>query len=427
MKDKASLKRRPKDYGRRDFLRMSAWLGVGSAVLPTTSHTLPDAGVRPKQSPVRRVRLGRTGVEISDLGFGTFALRDSDSDVALVRYALARGITHFDTAEGYQDGESEKALGRALQGVRNQVTLTTKVWADENDREKDLIARLDGSLQRLRTDRVDFLLNHAVNSPERMSNPEWQGFVARAKQAGKIRYSGMSGHGPNLVPCLKSAFAEGQLDVILVAYNYIQSPDFLDSARVWIQQQLGAVDWVALQPDLVQFLAQAHEAGVGVMAMKTLRGARHNDMRPFEKTGGTFAQAALRWVLSDTRVDSAMITMKSRDAVDEYIAASGGKSPSGEDVAFLARYEALNRGTQCIQGCGACLDHCPEGVPISDVLRVGMYERDYGERQIATRAYAELGRPGSECMTCSGAPCAEACPTGLPIRSEIVSASKRLG
>ena len=427
MKDKSSLERRPKDYARRDFLRMGAWLGVGSTLLPPASHALPDNSKHPKESPVRQVRLGKTGVKVSDLGFGTFALRDSDSDVALVRYALARGITHFDTAEGYQDGESEKALGRALQGVRNQVTLTTKLWAGENDREKDLVTRLDGSLRRLRTDRVDFLLNHAVNSPERMSNPEWQAFVARAKQAGKVRFSGMSGHGPKLVQCLKSAFAEGQLDVILVAYNYIQSPDFLDSARVWIQQQMGAVDWVALQPDLVEFLGRAHDAGVGVMAMKTLRGARHNDMRPFETNGGTFAQAALRWVLSAPRVDSALITMKSRDGVDEYIAASGGRSPSGDDLAFLARYEALNRGTQCIQGCGACLETCPAGVPISDVLRVGMYERDYGEHHLARRAYAEMGRPGSGCRACSGAPCAEACPTGLPIRSEIVAASKRLG
>ncbi len=405
---------------------MATWLGVGGTVLSGTSQAASEPEHPLEPSPVRRIRLGKTGVEISDLGFGTFALRDSDSDVALVRYALARGITHFDTAEGYQDGESERALGRALQGERNRVTLTTKLWASPSDREPDLIARLEESLRRLRTDRVDFLLNHAVNSPERMASPEWQGFVARAKRDGKIRFSGMSGHGPNLVPCLKSALAEGQLDVVLVAYNYIQSPDFLDSARVWIQQQLGAVDWVALQPELVQFLSDAHDAGVGVMTMKTLRGARHNDMRAFETAGGTFAQAALRWVLSDPRVDSAMITMRTRSAVDEYIAASGGKSPTGEDVAFLARYEALNRSTQCIQGCGACVQSCPLGVPISEILRVGMYQRDYGEDVIARRAYAEMGRPGSVCQSCSGTPCAEACPTGLPIQSEILAATRRL-
>ncbi|MCH2184319.1 aldo/keto reductase, partial [Myxococcota bacterium] len=265
MKDKSVFQQRPKDHGRRDFLRMGAWLGVGTAILSTPSSGQVGSRPIPDNSPVRSVRLGNTGVEISDLGFGTFALRDTDSNVALVRYALDRGITHFDTAEGYLDGQSERALGRALQGQRNRVTLTTKLWADENDREQDLMARLDESLRRLRTDRVDFLLNHAVDSPARMANPEWQGFVARAKRDGKVRFSGMSGHGPNLVSCLESALAEGQLDVILVAYNYIQSPDFLDSARVWIQKQFGAVDWVALQPGLVHFLNRAQQAGVGVM------------------------------------------------------------------------------------------------------------------------------------------------------------------
>ena len=66
---------------------------------------------------MRRLRkLGRTGLEMSDIGFGSSRLRGDD---ALVRHALARGITYFDTAESYPGGSSEETIGRALAGVRD--------------------------------------------------------------------------------------------------------------------------------------------------------------------------------------------------------------------------------------------------------------------------------------------------------------------
>lgn len=425
-KEKSGPRGRPRDYARRDILRAGAafGLGIGAAGLAGCSDGDQNPGLRgPVPESPRRVALGRTGLEVPDIAFGTFAL---ERDVELVRFALDRGITHFDTAEGYTDGRAEEVLGRAFAGDRNRVTITTKVVASSNATADELMNRLEESLRRLRTDHVDIYLNHAVDSPERMSNPGWNEFVARAKTQGKIRFSGMSGHGPSLVPCLDAALAADQLDVILVGYNYIQSPDFLDSAKAWMQRRLGEVDWVALQPELPRFLARAKAAGVGVMAMKTLRGARSNDMRPYETGGATFAQAALRWVLSDSRVDAAVITMTSPQMVDEYLMASGGGRPSGEDVALLGRYEHLNRSTQCIQGCGACAEVCPSQVPISDVLRIGMYDRDYGQPEIARRAYAKLSRDAEACRSCSGAPCATVCPTGVSIRALSLSAHARL-
>ncbi len=430
-----AARERPRDYGRRDFLRTGAVLGlaIGASGLSACRDeearlaAAPDSANGRPSGPPRKVVLGRTGVEVTDIGFGTFALDDDPAGIRLVRHALDRGLTHFDTADGYQEGRSETALGHALEGVRDQVTITTKTVASADMTVSALMQRLESSLRRLRTDRVDFYLNHAVDSPDRMSNPEWSAFVDRAKTQGKIRFAGMSGHGPSLVPCLDAALADGQLDVVLVAYNYIQSPDFIDTAQVWLQRQLGRIDWVALQPELPRFLERARAAGVGVMVMKTLRGARRNDMRPFERRGATFAQAALRWVLSDERVDAAMISMTSPELVDEYLAASGGRRPTGEDMALLSRYEWLNREGQCVQGCGACAGACPSGVSIPDVLRIGMYDRDYGQPVIAAREYATLERDAAACAGCSGAPCASVCPTGVGIRSLALSAHERLG
>src|SRR5262249_59723359 len=87
---------------------------------------------------------------------------------------------------------------------------------------------------------------------------------------------------------------------------------------------------------------QAKAKGVGVVAMKPLMGARLNDMRPFEKGGATFAQAAFRWVLSNPDVDGLIISMTSTNHIDEYLGASGWRSAARDDLPLLQRYAQMH-------------------------------------------------------------------------------------
>ena len=75
--------------------------------------------------------------------------------------------------------------------------------------------------------------------------------------------------------------------------------------------------------------------------MKTLRGARLNDMRPYESEGRTYAQAAFRWVLSSPRVDALVISMTDIEKIDEFVAASEQPDVRGEDFSLLTRYAYL--------------------------------------------------------------------------------------
>ena len=162
---------------------------------------------RPAGEVRRYTRLGRTGLEISDISFGSARLRRGGERV--VRHALDRGVNYFDTAEDYTGGASENAMGRALAGRRQEVVLVTKTMA-RADRDRDSLMRsLDTSLRRLRTDYIDVYFSHAVNDVERLKNPEWHEFVARAKEQGKIRFAGMSGHGGRLAECLDYALDRG--------------------------------------------------------------------------------------------------------------------------------------------------------------------------------------------------------------------------
>jgi len=399
---------------RREFLRQTLrGSGAVGAGLTLGASTWP-AGAAEKGTPRvgRRVPFGRTGLEIPDISFGSFALEDDED---LVRYALDRGITHFDTAESYADGRSEVVLGRALEGRRHEVTLTTKYWARPEDTTERQMKKLDQSLKNLKTDYIDVYLNHAVNDVDRLSSEHWQRFVQDAKKAGKIRAIGMSGHSGRLAECLVYALDEKLVDAILVAYNFSQQPSFGQKVKRRLRDLASGFDIIATHPELPKILARAHEEGVGVMAMKTLRGARKNDMRPYEMPDRTFAQAAFRFVLADPSVDGLVVSMKSREMIDEYLEASGSGPPDDEDLALLTRYESLVAGSTCQVGCGACLGSCPSDVPIADVMRIRMYERDYALPEIAAREYAALPVDAAACLECSGAPCAQACPNGLAI------------
>jgi predicted aldo/keto reductase-like oxidoreductase len=255
---------------------------------------------------------------------------------------------------------------------------------------------------------VDVYFNHAVNDLERLKNPEWHEFTARAKQQGKIRFVGMSGHAGRLIECLDYALDTNGVDVVLVAYNFGQDPAFH-------QRLTRSFDFIARQPELPRVLQKAKSKGVGVIAMKTLMGARLNDMRPFEKGGATFAQASFRWVLSGRNVDALIISMTSGSSIDEYLGASGWQSAASGDLPLLKRYARMNGATHCRHGCQDCLSACPYGVQIGEVLRTRMYAVDYGDMTLARSEYAMLPSRAVPCLSCAAQPCRNACTHGLPI------------
>jgi aryl-alcohol dehydrogenase-like predicted oxidoreductase len=132
--------------------------------------------------------LGRTGLRISDISFGSSRLRTGEED--LVKYALDRGVNYFDTAESYTDGASETVLGNALRGKRDKVYVVSKVSAGASERKESMMSALEGSLGRLQTDYVDIYFNHAVNDIARLDNPEWREFTESAKKQERSALSG---------------------------------------------------------------------------------------------------------------------------------------------------------------------------------------------------------------------------------------------
>ncbi|HYK65267.1 MAG TPA: aldo/keto reductase, partial [Patescibacteria group bacterium] len=373
--------------GRREFLKRGVLAGVSVSILPLAGSASAALEAAPK---VRRyATLGRTELKISDVSFGASRLTSGNED--LVRHAYDCGINYFDSAETYTDGESETTIGNALKGKRDKVYLTSKTITQADERRASIMTALEGSLRRLQTDHVDVYFNHAVNDPALLKNPEWHEFVADARKQGKIRFCGMSGHAGNLAACLDYAIDSGQFDVILCAHNFGQDPRFF-------QRFTHNFDFVARQPELPRIMEKAHQRGVGVVVMKTLMGARLNDMRPYESGGATFLQAAFRWVLSNRNVDALIVSMTSQPMIDEYLGASGARATAAGDLPLLNRYATLNGDSQCRPACNECANACPFAVPISDVMRTRMYARDYADMRMARSEYAMLATNAAACV-----------------------------
>ncbi len=149
---------------------------------------------------IPRRTLGRTGERVSAIGLGGWHLSlkhvDEPLSIRIVRSAIDRGITFMDNSWDYNEGQSELRMGKALRdGYRDRVFLMTKI----DGRSKKLAARqLDKSLRRLQTDRIDLVQHHEVirfEDPHRIFDEEGaNAALVEARQAGKIRYIGFTGH-----------------------------------------------------------------------------------------------------------------------------------------------------------------------------------------------------------------------------------------
>lgn len=145
-------------------------------------------------------QLGSTGEKVSLIGVGGWhlGLKDVTEKLAIgiVRGAIDRGINFMDNSWDYNDGSSEKRMGKALRdGYRAKVFLMTKI---DGRSEKEATKQLDESLRRLQTDYVDLIQHHEIlrfDDPHRIFDPEGaNAAMIAAQKAGKVRYIGFTGH-----------------------------------------------------------------------------------------------------------------------------------------------------------------------------------------------------------------------------------------
>lgn len=171
-------------------------------------------------------RLGRTGLRVSKLGLGgaplggAFGKTDEAEVERMIHAALDEGVNFIDTAPLYGGGESERRIGEALVGRRDQVVLATKaVRSDQRYDYKSTIQSVEQSLKLLKTDWIDVLQLHDVNSqPYELIMEEAVPALEQLKKDGKIRYTGVTDKD---LPLLMRYMRTGAFDTVQFYAKYI--------------------------------------------------------------------------------------------------------------------------------------------------------------------------------------------------------------
>ena len=390
--------------------RLSGWMRttlpmmgeVGTEVLTSENPHASWQGSR----IVAKKPLGSTGFMVSDISIGTGRLMRHADPEGLFRAALDRGVNYIDTSPDYAGAKSETAIGNVLKDRNREELFVVTKWCTSDGHVRHgstpdtYLAALDDSLSRLQTDYVDLIHVHACDDVDRLMDPNMFEAFETAKAQGKVRFLGVSTHTPNLEEVAYAAIDSGRFDVMMLAYHH------------------GA--W----PKQVDIIEKAAANGMGIVAMKTLKGAKHRGMMEFQNDETSYTQAAFKWVNSDPNVSCLVVSFFETQHLDEYLYASG-KQLEEQDVAVLEKYDDLIAGTHCFSSCGDCLSTCPESLPINDVLRHRMYFEDYGDEKEAMQLYAALDKNADRCLTCY-APCTGACPQGVDIKDRMVGAHDRL-
>ncbi len=365
---------------------------------------LPAAAAPAAETPrIEYRRLGNTGLRVSSLGFGCMLA----SDPFVLERAVELGINYFDTARSYQGGNNERMVGAALKGKRDKVILASKT---PGKTKEEVLRDLDTSLRELGTDHLDIFFLHNRNEPEAVTEGGLEA-QREAKKAGKIRFAGISFHF-NMPAMLDHVRKLGLCDVALVAYNF------------------------TMEPGVGQAIQEARRQGLGIVAMKVMaggyariqKGDRLYGQNPEQLTARLKRPramlAALKWVLKNPAVDTAIIGITDFDELEEDMKAMS--EPFGaEDERILAVHLERIRPLYC-RLCGACGGVCAKGVRVADALRCLTYADGYGQFALARQRFLELGgAPPAVCRSC--AVCSVRCRNGVDVRTRLLRADELLG
>lgn len=196
---------------------------VGAADINTARQNDPVVAVNrqnerllpPTGEQMQKRTLGRSGLEVSALGLGCMGLSfglgpatEKSEAIKLIRAAVDRGVTFFDTAEVYGPYVNEEVVGEALAPFRDGVVIATKFgfepdpnndrkWTATNSRPDHIIQVVEGSLKRLRNDAIDLLYQHRVDKNTPIEDTA--GAVKDLIQAGKVKHFGLSEAGANTI------------------------------------------------------------------------------------------------------------------------------------------------------------------------------------------------------------------------------------
>lgn len=367
---------------------------------------------------------GKTGIQVSSLGFGAMRLPmreingkkvvDEDKAIPLIQRAMELGVNYIDTAPYYCESQSEIAVGKAIKGWRDKVYISTKNPI-EDDSAENWRKRLEKSLRQMDVDSIDFYhmwgikLNTFETKIDIPGGPMEE--ALKAKEEGLIKHISFSFHDDpkNMLKIIDS----GYFETVLCQYN------LLDQSNA-------------------EGIEYANQKGMGVVIMGPVGGGRLGT--PSEAIQSMLKgkvrstpEMALRFVMANPYVSIALSGMSTIEMVEENAAVASIPGPlNEEELAMVADMLEENKRLADLYctGCNYCMP-CPMGVNIPRIFQLMNYNRVYGLKDYAKQEYAKLMVPGNKsgkdaeaCVECCN--CEIQCPQDIEIIRQLQETNEAL-
>jgi len=372
---------------------------------------------------------GNTGVKVSALGFGAMRLPEveikgkyqvkEEESIEMIQKAFELGVNYIDTAYPYCHNQSELIVGKALQGWRDKVYLSSKMPTWFVKKRSDYRRFLEEQLKKLKVEYIDFYHFHGLDE-DRFKNIVLKHNLLRearkAKEEGLIKHISFSFHDKPEV--MKRLIDIGIFESVLCQYN------LLDRSNE-------------------EVMAYAQSKGLGVAVMGPVGGGRlatSGILReiPVGNVKST-PELALRFVLANKNVSVALSGMENIEMVEENVrVASSSEHLTNEELQIMENFiEGRKRKEEipCTM-CGYC-QPCPNDVAIPEIFQLMNYYTIYGLKEYARKEYQNIGvgtlwsgdkderQKADACVECGR--CEEQCPQKIKIMEKLKEIHEILG
>ncbi len=372
-----------KSLDRRNFIKLSAAGAAGSIL--AGSGALRAAELKNAQpdgdNGIIHRTLGKTGIRVPVVNLGVMRA----DNPRIVTMALDGGMTLLDTAHSYQNGRNEEMLGELLKDrPRDSFYLATKI---RGNNEEELMGQFNTSMKRLQLDYVDILYFHRPTA-EQTLDPELLGIMKKIRDSGRAKFLAVSTHS-NMPEVIRAAIKSNVYDLVCTSYNFNL-------------ENLG---------DLNQAVAEAAEAGIGVIAMKTMAGAYWDR----ERQDPINTKAALKFALQNENIHTSIPGVTAFHELEENFEVNRDITMTEQEIKDL-RLDQQTAGLFCL-GCESCIAQCPQKMPVPDIMRSYMYAYGYKDLSLARSTMDSLSLQGDACSNCSS--CSVKCVQGFNVAQRI--------
>jgi len=434
--------------GRRNFLKIATLGLIGSGIPAREGWTSKASTARPPKKGAQgktetRIKdyrvLGRTGFKVSDLAVGYV------QDEGVMAAMLDAGMNYIDTGESYPG--AHQMIGKVIKGRdRKSIFITSKMLMEGQTSREALIERAQKCLEDLGTGYIDCMMMHCPETVEQTKHEGYHAAMQELKTNGRIRFTGVSNHGSfwyrdpeqTMDKVLLAAAEDGRFDVFLMAYNFLQMDQAERVLEVCRQKKIGTT-LMKTTPVAKYYIVKSrvdkmekegkevpafYKDGLQRFKEKADRAEqfikKHGLQNPEE-----IRAAAIKFVLSNPRVNAVCCSLQTYDEMERILAISGERL-SSDDVAALAAYKKGCGELYCRHACGQCEPQCPHHVPVNTIMRYNHYFASQGREKEAMQKYDRI--PGTRADVCGSCPgyCEKACPFNVPIQGMLISAHEQL-